>query len=628
MASTTTDRRFGVNAGVSFKAPCKGATTSNVTLSGEQTIDSVSFVSGDRILVKNQTTSSENGIYVVDTGAWSRAKDFDGFYDVVQGTLVSVISGSSNANTSWRVTTSGSVVPGSSNINFSEALFSDSSILTFLQSGTGPVSRSVQDRLRDRFNIKDFGATGNGVTDERTALNNAQTSGPFFLTKGTYSIASNITITSDLHIEPGAVLKPESGVTISFESSLTADDYQIFDLSAGGLISFEKRSRIIRAAWFGFSPDATAATNQTAFNNAIAACPASNGAEILLPPGNIDTNKLTISKSGITVTGHVSGTWLINNEATDACILIGGQAGKTSWCTARGLRIGQDSSVSAAAGNCGIRILNTDQTTLKDIVCWNFPAALFEGYVFDDADNNKVENLVANNCGNNGYRFTNDSGSSCTDTFGQKLIAYSNGLNGLMFEGTSGFYVNNIHSFNNSQRGFHFSNAKADNQFFFIYGWMGDTNGEYNWLIQNLNRSSLAQCWAATQQSAAVNTFATGMLATGTAVYDVTFTGVICHNNNSHGFVATSSCINLLITGCQFTDNGQSGTGSGLRIELATDIIVNGCRCDDNATDGITLTSALSDYLMIQNNNLRGNSGASLTNSSTGANNQIGTNIT
>src|SRR3990167_2285900 len=98
MASTSTDRRLGVNTGMAVKVPVKAATTANITLSGEQTIDGVACVTDDRVLVKNQTTASENGIWVVDTGAWSRAKDFNGTYDAVNGTMIRVNEGSTNAD--------------------------------------------------------------------------------------------------------------------------------------------------------------------------------------------------------------------------------------------------------------------------------------------------------------------------------------------------------------------------------------------------------------------------------------------------------------------------------------------------------------------------------------------------
>ncbi|MFI5409150.1 beta strand repeat-containing protein [Kaistia sp. UC242_56] len=69
-------------AGLSPKAPVKAATTANITLSGAQTIDGVSCVAGDRVLVKNQTTAAQNGIYVVASGAWARAADMDNWSEV------------------------------------------------------------------------------------------------------------------------------------------------------------------------------------------------------------------------------------------------------------------------------------------------------------------------------------------------------------------------------------------------------------------------------------------------------------------------------------------------------------------------------------------------------------------
>ena len=58
----------GVAQGLDIKASARLATTVNITLSGEQTIDGVSAVTGNRVLVKNQTTAADNGVYVVDSG--------------------------------------------------------------------------------------------------------------------------------------------------------------------------------------------------------------------------------------------------------------------------------------------------------------------------------------------------------------------------------------------------------------------------------------------------------------------------------------------------------------------------------------------------------------------------------
>jgi hypothetical protein len=78
--------------GISWKQPVVAATTANITLSGVQTIDAVSVVAGDRVLVKDQTAQADNGIYVAAAGAWSRSPDAD-TYDEMISALVFVESG-------------------------------------------------------------------------------------------------------------------------------------------------------------------------------------------------------------------------------------------------------------------------------------------------------------------------------------------------------------------------------------------------------------------------------------------------------------------------------------------------------------------------------------------------------
>ena len=64
-------------SGLDFKDSVKAATIANITLSGLFLIDGVTTISGDRILVLNQTDNTENGVYIASTSAWTRASDFD-----------------------------------------------------------------------------------------------------------------------------------------------------------------------------------------------------------------------------------------------------------------------------------------------------------------------------------------------------------------------------------------------------------------------------------------------------------------------------------------------------------------------------------------------------------------------
>ena len=78
--------------GISWKAPAKAATTANITLSGAQTIDTVSVVAGDTVLVKNQTLPAQNGIYTVQTGAWTYATGSTTWAQYV-GAVIYIVAG-------------------------------------------------------------------------------------------------------------------------------------------------------------------------------------------------------------------------------------------------------------------------------------------------------------------------------------------------------------------------------------------------------------------------------------------------------------------------------------------------------------------------------------------------------
>lgn len=111
MVANSTDRFNGVVASKAIKVPCVVATSANITLSGEQTIDSVAVTSGDRVLVRAQTDATENGIYCVDTSGWSRAADWDGNRDIERGTWVVCYDSSGNEST-YIVSTANPIVIG------------------------------------------------------------------------------------------------------------------------------------------------------------------------------------------------------------------------------------------------------------------------------------------------------------------------------------------------------------------------------------------------------------------------------------------------------------------------------------------------------------------------------------
>jgi hypothetical protein len=89
-----------VAQGLDVKGSCRAATVANITLSGAQTIDGVAVIAGDRVLVKDQSTAANNGIYVVAAGSWSRAADADTWAELV-GAFTFVEDGTVNDNSGW-----------------------------------------------------------------------------------------------------------------------------------------------------------------------------------------------------------------------------------------------------------------------------------------------------------------------------------------------------------------------------------------------------------------------------------------------------------------------------------------------------------------------------------------------
>lgn len=116
---TIVDRRYSVAEGTAVKAPCRAATTVNIALGGLQTIDGVTLAELDRVLVKNQTSGIQNGIYSASSGNWTRTRDFDGAYDIVEGTRVFVAEGSTNVGSEFYVSTSGTITIDTTPITFS-----------------------------------------------------------------------------------------------------------------------------------------------------------------------------------------------------------------------------------------------------------------------------------------------------------------------------------------------------------------------------------------------------------------------------------------------------------------------------------------------------------------------------
>ncbi len=105
--------------GLSWKQEVKAATTGDITLSGIQTVDGVVLTLNDRVLVKNQTSQIGNGIYLVQSSAWTRTIDADTGAEIGSAAIL-VRNGTTNKNTQWTCINSVDPVIGTDNITFGQ----------------------------------------------------------------------------------------------------------------------------------------------------------------------------------------------------------------------------------------------------------------------------------------------------------------------------------------------------------------------------------------------------------------------------------------------------------------------------------------------------------------------------
>lgn len=105
-------------AGLDPKESVRVATTGNITLSNTQSVDGVALSIGNRVLVRAQTNATENGIYVVASGAWTRATDFDAPAEITAGVFTFVEEGTAYADSGWVVSSASVGTIGTDTIEF------------------------------------------------------------------------------------------------------------------------------------------------------------------------------------------------------------------------------------------------------------------------------------------------------------------------------------------------------------------------------------------------------------------------------------------------------------------------------------------------------------------------------
>ena len=203
-------------SGLEVKDSVVVATTGNITLSGTQTIDGIAVTAGDRVLVKDQSTASQNGIYVVSASAWSRATDADTAAEFNSGVFFFVEKGTDNADNGFVMNQDADIVFGTTDITFSQ--FSGAGQITAgsglaksgdtlsVNTGTGITVTSdnivIDTAWAGQVAITTVGTIGTGTwngtaisaTKGGTGLNTSSATGVGIVTSGTWTTPAQLTV--------------------------------------------------------------------------------------------------------------------------------------------------------------------------------------------------------------------------------------------------------------------------------------------------------------------------------------------------------------------------------------------------------------------------------------------------
>ena len=133
------------------------------TLKAGDVIDGVTLAEGDRVLLKNQSTGSQNGIYVIgaNAGETERADDFDENDDVTSGLIVPIAEGSNNADTGWMLSTDNPIVVGTTALTFINVFLNMSTAI----SGSGTTNRISKFTAANVIGDTNLRETSNGLSN-------------------------------------------------------------------------------------------------------------------------------------------------------------------------------------------------------------------------------------------------------------------------------------------------------------------------------------------------------------------------------------------------------------------------------------------------------------------------------
>lgn len=221
--------------GINWKAPVRAATTTNGALASAfangSVIDGVTLSTGDRILIKNQTTASENGIYVVAaSGAPSRASDADTGAELAQA-AVFVREGTSQADAAFVCSNDGPIVIGTTAITFVQ--FSSAGGVQAATTSVAGISRYATQAEAEAKSVTNAAVTPSALVSFARKYTNLIGDGSTTAIGVTHGLGSQYVTaqvfdaSSGLQVECDVTLTSSTVTTFTFSTAPTTNQYRV-----------------------------------------------------------------------------------------------------------------------------------------------------------------------------------------------------------------------------------------------------------------------------------------------------------------------------------------------------------------------------------------------------------------
>jgi hypothetical protein len=305
--------------GILWKDPVRLATTANITLSGNQTIDGVAAVTGNRVLVKNQTSGVNNGIYIVQVGAWTRSTDMANGSDAA-GAAMFVESGNINGNGGFVCNNlSGQGIVGTNTLVFVQfsgagSIDAGAGLLKTGNSLSVDVDNSTIEIIGNKVQVKNLGITTSKIAD------NAITTIKILDANVTNVklLNSSITVVAGDGLQSGGTVALGSSVTLDVDSTVLRTTG---DQSSTGIQSFTNTTQstnpstgaVVIAGGLGLAKNINGGENAT-FVGTIRGGTVRDSNWV--STGGVQTGAISIGTGSLTASGTVSGAIITDSTAT------------------------------------------------------------------------------------------------------------------------------------------------------------------------------------------------------------------------------------------------------------------------------------------------------------------------